>query len=379
MKLTYERYLKYIKILILTLLAIYLLMITVNFSTWFFKFVFSLLRNIIEILSPIIIGIFVAILLNPITEFYEKLYYKIKKNKRKNNKRLVGTFLTIITIIIIIVIIIFVIIKKFNIQEKGIEGTVEIISININKVTSKYLNIEESLLENKSYIYISKFVDIIINKIQEKINLLSNKFITGVSITGEKLVSILIGVVISYYLLIDKKFFETKLKKTADIFFPKKVNLFIYNFCKKFYKIFSSYIKIQLIDIIIMTILITVFLKILKMDFALTLGILISILNIIPFIGAFIGIGLAVSIAILTLGVDKGIYTLIGLLILIQIDSLYILPKICGKIIKISSLEVILSIIIFGKLFGVIGMIFAIPTTTIIKEYAENYFKKKKI
>lgn len=97
----------------------------------------------------------------------------------------------------------------------------------------------------------------------------------------------------------------------------------------------------------------------------------------IPYFGAIIAIGIAALITLITGGISQTIWMLIVVIILQQIDSNIINPKIVGKSLKISPLLVIFAVAVGGAYFGVLGMFLAVPVIAVVKILVEDYIEMK--
>ena len=107
------------------------------------------------------------------------------------------------------------------------------------------------------------------------------------------------------------------------------------------------------------------------------IGIIAGVLNIIPYFGPFFGMIPAFFVALFTGGFSLAVRAVLGLFIVQQIDSNYIYPKIVGNTIGLHPLFVLLSVTFFGYLFGVAGMLLAVPAAGILQIFIQNWAAKK--
>ena len=126
-----------------------------------------------------------------------------------------------------------------------------------------------------------------------------------------------------------------------------------------------------------MAILISVSFSIVGIDYAVIIGLISGFSNLIPYIGAVVAFILSVSVGLLSGEPIMALYAAIIVLVLQQIDSVFIVPKVVGKSVDLHPVLVLLALSVFGTLFGIVGMIFAVPITAIIKLFLVRLYYKK--
>jgi predicted PurR-regulated permease PerM len=123
-----------------------------------------------------------------------------------------------------------------------------------------------------------------------------------------------------------------------------------------------------LIEVIVISFLYTIGLLILGIEYALILGILGAFLNLIPYLGSIIAAAMPMIIAFINKPSPWYVLLVLGLYIFIQfIDNNFLVPRIVGSKVKLNALASIIAVIIFGTLWGISGMLLAIPLTAIVK------------
>ena len=134
---------------------------------------------------------------------------------------------------------------------------------------------------------------------------------------------------------------------------------------KKSNEIFGGFIIGKIIDSAIIGVLCFIGLSLIKMPYTLLVSVIVGVTNVIPFFGPYIG---AIPSAFLILLSDpkKGLYFIIFILVLQQIDGNVIGPKILGNSTGLSPFWVVFSILIGGGMFGFVGMIMGVPTFAVI-------------
>lgn len=322
----------YVSILIFTKLNIMLIILT-----------------ILKILSPLFIGIVIAWLLSPI----------IRWLKLKNMNKILST-LFIYLIMIILLYLLFKTIIPIFIRE-----------------SNDFLNLAPKLLD-EIYDFINNIfssnkldLSIIKNEIFNVLNNLGTKMGKDIPITlvnvAKSIWNVLLGLIIGFYLLItDVSFIEDSLNKLSKD---------THELVIKINEICRNYISATLFSSLLVFILSTIVFYIFGLKSALLFGFVCGITNIIPFIGPYIGAIIPVIVAF-TKGISTGIIIVIMILLIQTIEGNIIHPIIMSKSIKVHPVTVIISLLVFGYFFGIVGMIIATPLVAILKELYFYLIKK---
>ena len=341
------------------------------------------------LLEPLIIGIIVAYLLDPIVDFYECRWYKIAssnkfrphkqlpldkvKNKRWHT-RTVPTLLTFLTLISIIGV--FILMIMMNIEQ--ISGTFTL--SNLKESMTYYVTYFEEMINNFTTFTnelgilqgSAEIIQAIYDGINQFVLSIYVHFVDGLTDMGIRAMNWLLAFVVAFYLLQDK----ARCLALND-------RVFAY-LCGKHYKgikalakdvdiVFSGYIRGEVIDSIIIAILTSVSLTLIRLDFAIIIGIISGIFNLIPYFGPIVGFALSIIIGILDPNPMKALYGAIAILIIQQIDGWIIVPKIVGDCVKLHPVVVLLAILIGGNLFGLVGMLLAVPVAAFIRLLLVRY------
>jgi len=211
-----------------------------------------------------------------------------------------------------------------------------------------------------------------------------NTLVTGFTgyIIGffNSLVNWILGLIIAAYALAEREAFNGQAKKIVYALCSPDVANVVIEIARKISQIFSGFISGKLIDSLIIGILCFVGLSVIQMPYTLLISVVVGVTNVVPFFGPYVG---AIPSAFLVLLVDpvKCLYFIIFILVLQQIDGNIIGPKILGDSTGLSAFWVIFSILLFGGLFGFIGMVIGVPTFAVIYYLIKNgveYLLRKK-
>lgn len=196
-------------------------------------------------------------------------------------------------------------------------------------------------------------------------NVIMGGLTEGVIVAINTVFNILIGVIISIYLLFSKEQFIAQAKKVLYAFIKPDRAYKVLHITKKSNEIFSGFISGKIIDSAIVGVICFVVMSLFKMPYPLLISIIIGVTNIIPFFGPFIG---AVPSTFLILMEDPkmGIYFLIFVILLQQLDGNVIGPKILGNSTGLPAFWVVFSILLGGGMFGFLGMLMGVPTFSVL-------------
>lgn len=198
-------------------------------------------------------------------------------------------------------------------------------------------------------------------------------------VIGETLVHIILGLFLSAYILAKKELIKRQFSQVTLAILGIKKNEVLKFWLRRTNVIFGRFFKGMIINSIIVGIITIPLLFLFKIPFAVLIGFIVATTNMIPVFGPLIG-AIPSAIMIFFISPTKAMVFTILILIIQQIDANIITPKILGDKIGIAPIWVLISILIFGHFFGVIGMIIGVPTTAILieitREITTNKIKK---
>lgn len=361
-------------LIIVSCITFYFIIEKVNYIILGFKW-------LIKIFTPFIVGFTFAYLLNPLVIFFEnwikELFFKKSKLKESTQKK-VSRFSSI-TITCIVTIGLTVLLFSFVIPE--LLQSIETLVMNIPMYLETTKNYILGLLDNhddlrnivlNNYDAINNYFMNIINesflpKLEEWITIVSSGLFGAVKV----LFDVIMGFIIAIYFLYDKEIFKAQLKKTLySIFNVKFVNKLIEN-GRHTDQVFGNFIVGKILETFVFCLLSFIFLAIFGYPYALLISVILGITNVIPYFGPYIG-GIPSAFLILLQAPDKFWPFIIFLVVIQQIDNYVIGPFLTGTKIGIKSFWVLFAIMIFGGIFGLIGMLIGVPLFALLYGYLTN-------
>ena len=339
-------------------------------------------KKIIKILMPIIDGLIIAYLLAPLVNIIEKkllfpLYEKTKveiDKKLMNRTRIYSISLTFLLVISLLYSFIqFVIPQVYE----------SIVSI-VGQLPTYYNNLITDLdtlfrqnPEMEAYVVnlFNRFSNLnqdLLKGINSVVQTLSQSVIS----LFREVLNLVVGFIISIYLLFSKERFIAQSKKIIYACFERHTANSIISDFKMINRTFGGFISGKILDSIIIGILCYICINIIGTPYSLLISVIVGVTNIIPYFGPFIG---AIPSAILILMVDpiQCLYFVIFIFILQQFDGNILGPKILGNSIGISAFWIIFSVTVFGGLLGVLGMVIGVPVFAVIYNLFNRYIRKR--
>lgn len=336
--------------------------------------------EVVVTFMPFIIGFVMAYLFNFILKFYEEkvLSFNLLNKARPKFKRTIGLLLTYSTVGILIYIFMHFVFPQLLSSILGlvdeIPGYVRNVTDLVDDFNSKYEIQEEyyNIIVDKWNEYKDSIIRFATNLVPVLGNLVKN--------IASSVWNIVLGIIVSTYLLMDKEnFFGLNRKVTRAIFSEKRANRII-ELTNRSNRIFGRFLSGKILDSFIVGILTFIVITIFKMPYTILISFIIAITNIIPFFGPFIG-AIPSALIILFVSPIKALWFLLIIVIIQQIDGNIIGPKILGDSLGISAFWILFSLLVGGKIFGFIGLIIGVPLFvfiySILKDNVENLLKRK--
>ena len=324
---------------------------------------------ILNILKPIFYGLLVAYVMNPVIKVLEKLLKRFcdsqtaKKIKIKEPSKTTLRGLSIgfawLIVLALLTFMISVIIPCINTNIIKISANSDIYFQNFNKGVAKLEGImqyPQGALVNQINSLIQNIEGIIAKSAQHVLPHIFN--LTKQITTG--VINAFIAIIVSIYFLFSKELFCAQVKKMLSAFVKDEKIEKLFASGREVNLVFNNFLFGKLLDSLIVGILCYLGMLPWKIPYAVLISSIVGITNIIPYFGPFIGAVPCIIILLLENPTKALIFT-IFILILQQIDGNIIGPKVLGETIGLNSFWVMFSIILFGGLFGVVGMFLGVP------------------
>ncbi|MCD7949850.1 MAG: AI-2E family transporter [Erysipelotrichaceae bacterium] len=345
--------------------------IILAFVVFNYKTVWEALTYIFSLATPLYIAITIAYLLNMPMKYIEEFYEKYIKKKNLRRGLAVATTLILAFLVIILFIsfliprviesISLIISNIYNYSNRLVTLFNEtMVSLNINYAIN-YESIQETLnnLDLTSFIQANNESSGTLDLIVQTFGFFS-VFINGIT-----------AFIMSIYLLFNKEGHIRQLKKVVTFFIGYKRSQRFFEIGAEANHYFNGFISGQLLECLILGIMMYIGFRIVSLPYSELLASIIAIAALVPMFGCYASFAVGF---ILVLAVDpmKAAAFAVVFFIIQQIESNIIYPKVVGDAVGLSGLYVLLSLIIFGNLFGFFGLLIAVPLMALIYAIASR-------
>lgn len=334
------------------------------------------ISNFINTISPFIVALFIAFLINPMIKKLNNFLLHVVKLKSRGLRIFIAMFTSYLLVI------------------GGLTITILYVTPQLIQSISDLVS-KQSLMRDEVYNFFSgiyeKYPDLNLEAVVRYVeNMIPDLFIQGTQLLSSMIpklylfsvslikmfVNILLSIVISCYMILDKKNLKFNAKRIIfSIMSEEKAKSFIQT-GKECANIFNKFIVGKFIDSFIIGILCFIIMSILRLPYSILISVIVGITNMIPYFGPFIGAVPGIVIYIFINPIQCLIFAVM-IFLLQQFDGLYLGPKILGESTGLKPLWIILAITLGGAYAGVVGMFLAVPVVAVITYLLDKVIKKR--
>ena len=326
-------------------------------------------RQLLSALMPILYGLFMGYLLVPVVNFFETSLFPDEFRTPKQ-----GSYISrlsrggAILLTWLLIALLFYLLGSFLLPELY-RSVVQLVS-NIETYYNTVYGWVNHLLENNptfgSWVttqmntYFNTFVDWLTKDVLPQTQKLVLAVTGGVWSMVNFVMDMLVGIIVSVYILMTKERAAAHARKAAYGLFSPEAVPWVFRAIHKVDHIFSGFVRGKLLDSLIIGILCFIGCSFLKFPYTPLVSVIVGFTNVIPFFGPFLG-AIPSTFLILLVSPLQAVYFVIFVLVLQQLDGNVIGPRILGDSTGLSSIWVITAILVGGSFFGVPGMFFGVP------------------
>lgn len=319
-----------------------------------------------HILHPILLGIFLAYLMEPVTSWFQGWYKRHVTFFQKRSRLCRAAAVLSCFFFFFLLFLLGITLLSLNIVQYFKEVSWEGFVGKMNQAFLPIIHFFKNIGGGNSR-YSTMLLTMTEGKITNVLKSLMESTLSLPSLIGQ----FFIGLIIALYLLIDKDIFLSYGRRAGRRLFSPKRQEILQKIGQEFQKVFSGYLKGQAMDAFLMGCLLSTGLWLIGVPLGISIGILAGIGNLVPYLGPFIAYALTIFFCLLE-GKHKTLWiALIYLLVIQQIDGSYIGPKLLGNQIRLKPVFILIAVLVGGTFFGPLGMVLAVPFAGLLKSIGQ--------
>lgn len=338
----------------------------------------GLVDKIVDIFAPFVGGFVLAFFLYAPSNLLEKLFLRLKGKAWKKLARPLALLITYLVFIGALVatiwLIIPVVVSSLTDLVNAMPGYFTAAQQGLQYLMDQAEFLADLGLEDKINAVYANLVEAATRLITTE-NMMSA--IKGVGNVASSLIDVVIAFVVSIYMLHGREHLCKALYHVSGLVIPRRPLALTRHYLRRSGKIFSKYFYGALLDALVVGVAVSIGLLIFRVPYAILLGMILGLMNLIPYFGAIIGCVIIAFIALLTNGLPTAVGVTIYIIVAQQVDANIIQPRIVGDSVGLRPFYVLLSITLFGGLFGFWGILLGPPLMAVLQMIVRDLYANK--
>ena len=337
------------------------------------KLLFKYIGELYSLISPFVIGLCIAYVVNvimrPIERLWMKLLSKCKGKWVEKMKRPICLLLSILLVIGIILAVIFIIMPELS---DSVSSLVSMVPSYVSEVESWWealaLRLDKYGVELPQLSFdTDKFIQIL----KDGGTAVLNTTLSATTSIVTAVINIVLALAFSIYVLAQKETLKRQSKKVlAKLMKPEKMQKLL-DMLDLINRTFTNFITGQLTEAVIIGVLCFIGMSIFRMPYAPAISVLVGFTALIPVFGAFIGTAIGAFLILLVKPI-QAVWFVVFIIVLQQFEGNLIYPKVVGKSVGLPGIWVLVAVTIGGNAMGVVGMLISVPLCSVMYVVARN-------
>lgn len=337
------------------------------------KLLFKYIGELYSLISPFVIGLCIAYVVNvimrPIERLWMKLLSKCKGKWVEKMKRPICLLLSILLVIGIILAVIFIIMPELS---DSVSSLVSMVPSYVPEVESWWealaLRLDKYGVELPQFSFdTDKFIQIL----KDGGTAVLNTTLSATTSIVTAVINIVLALAFSIYVLAQKETLKRQSKKVlAKLMKPEKMQKLL-DMLDLINRTFTNFITGQLTEAVIIGVLCFIGMSIFRMPYAPAISVLVGFTALIPVFGAFIGTAIGAFLILLVKPI-QAVWFVVFIIVLQQFEGNLIYPKVVGKSVGLPGVWVLVAVTIGGNAMGVVGMLISVPLCSVLYVVARN-------
>ena len=336
---------------------------------WNFSTVLAALRKFLGYFRPVIWGAVIAYIMNPLAKiFHYRVFRRLKSRKIRWYLSVFLSFaLMLLALFLLTVMLIPQLVQSIMMFSQNFGSSADSLTNMLYKSPLSTLLSEEA---------IDTLYDNAMLTISGVVHGTAENTMTIIKSAGKNIMTTGLALIISVYLLIDNRTVVVGSRKFLETILPENVRLGFLDFILRCDTILTTYIAQTLLDALVIGVSNAVFMLVCRMPYVGLISVIVGVTNLIPNFGPAIGAAMGAFILLLA-DPKNAVLFLVFCLLLQSVDAYILKPKLFSGARGVSGLTILVSTIVLGSMFGVTGVLLAIPAAAIISFVYHEYYLKR--
>ncbi len=328
---------------------------------YYWEGVSALLATFFSALSPLLLGLVIAYVLNILMSFYERHYFTKRRDAWvTKSRRVVSLLVAIVTLVAIVALVIGLVVPE-------LVSCVKLLMEEVEPALEKLLHsqwiaqlIPADVLQKLNAVNWGDAIDKAVKFVASGLGSAAGAVFSTVSSVISSMVNVFLSVIFAIYLLLDRDHLKQQGRRLMNGYLPKTLNRKLTHCLQVLNECMHKFIVGQCTEAVILGALCIIGMTVFRFPYAMMIGTLIGFTALIPIAGAYIGAGVG-AVMILTQSPVKALLFLVFIVVLQQLEGNLIYPKVVGNSIGLPALWVLAAITVGGSLMGITGMLLGVP------------------
>ncbi|MBE5823786.1 MAG: AI-2E family transporter [Butyrivibrio sp.] len=332
------------------------------------------LSAVFKIVKPVISGIIVAYIFNPLANlFHRKVFNKLKNEKTRWK---LSVAFALIVLALGVTLLCFALIPQLADSVSTLIGNMGMYVATLQELLKSFEGGSTGKLFGLDFSGIATFGDRLLENVANYFKDNMDSVVMTSSSIGKGVLDTVIAFILAIYFLLDKHRITAGVNRFLSLIMKDESYNRWSDFLSRCNLILIRYIGVDVVDGIVVGVVNFLFMVIMRMPYTALISVIVGITNLAPTFGPIVGAVIGAFILVLV-NPWYALWFLIFTIILQTVDGYILKPRLFGESLGVSALMVLISIIIGGRLFGVVGILFAIPFAAIIDFVWKDYVIKK--
>ena len=325
-----------------------------------FGVIIGCVRAFIGFFSPVLVGCLIAYIVNPLAQLYRRELFRGAKTEGK--QMALSNLLAIVTVLLLFVLMLLVVLPQLLDSVRTFVSNLDGYIAALESVMEKWGLFERLGLEADSLIDSSKnILDAVASYVMKNLT----KILNSSASAGRRLFQFVLGFILSIYLLADKVSLMSGIRRLMKALLRETQYKAAGTLLRRCDEILNRYIVFNLLDSLLVGVINAIFMVIARMPYVGLVSFVVAITNLIPTFGPIIG-GIIGAFVLVLIKPWHAVVFLVFTLVLQTCDGYIIKPRLFGSSLGVSGLWILIGVIVGGRMFGVAGILAAIPAVAIL-------------